>query len=79
MVGMGRGISNDQDQLPFHVKDKAEVSEAAACAGEWDGSSKIKSTALQKICWRAFWMDCCCSWISRAVLKFSSTSAVTVD
>lgn len=39
MVGMGKGISNDQDQLPFLVKDKAEVSKAAACGGGWDGSS----------------------------------------
>lgn len=54
MVGMGTGISNDQDQFPFHGKDKAVVSKAAACAGGWDGSSEIKSPALQKICWRAF-------------------------
>lgn len=54
MVGMGKGISNDQ--LPFCVKDKAEVSKAAACGGGWDGSSGGKSPALQKICWRAFWM-----------------------
>lgn len=61
MVGMGKGISNGQDQLPFHVKDKAEVSKAAACGGGWGGSSGVKSPALQQICWRALWMDCCCS------------------
>lgn len=53
-MGMGKGLSGDHDWFPFHEKDKAEVSKAAACTGGWDGSSGVKSPRLQQRCWRAF-------------------------
>lgn len=60
MTGMGKGLSGDHDWFPFHEKDKAEVSKAAACTGGWDGSSGVKSPRLQQRCWRAF------RWIAAA-------------
>lgn len=80
MVGVGKGISNDQDQLLFHVKGKAEVSKAQqhVVVG---GMAALESNHQhsRRYTGELFWMDCCCSWISSAVCKFSSTSAVTVD